>query len=142
MTTAHRAAGGDYPVQSSCAMMPAAVGANGKIAAQNRQAVTHYRQTVIGYQMMQQRTVTITNRLGLHARAAAKLVRVATTYRSSVWLARADAQDKTADAKSIFNVLLLAAAQGTVLEVITEGEDETAAVEALCHLIAEKFGEE
>jgi phosphocarrier protein HPr len=91
---------------------------------------------------MQQRTITITNRLGLHARAAAKLVRVAAGYRSNVFLARNDAQHKTADAKSIFNVLLLAAAQGTVLEVVTEGEDETAAIEALCQLIAGKFGEE
>lgn len=91
---------------------------------------------------MQQRQITITNRLGLHARAAAKLVRVAGGFRSEVLLARAEAQHKPADAKSIFNVLLLAAAQGTVLEIITEGEDETAAIEALCQLIADKFGEE
>ena len=92
--------------------------------------------------MMQQRTITITNRLGLHARAAAKLVRLAGGFRSQVWLARADAQYKPVDAKSIFNVLLLAAAQGTALEILTEGEDETAAVEALCQLITDKFGEE
>jgi phosphocarrier protein len=91
---------------------------------------------------MQQRTITITNRLGLHARAAAKLVRVAARYRSHVLLARSDSPQQTADAKSIFNVLLLAAAQGTALEVITEGDDEITAIEALCHLIAEKFGEE
>lgn len=91
---------------------------------------------------MQQRTIIITNRLGLHARAAAKLVRLAAGYRSSVLLARSEMPQQTADAKSIFNVLLLAAAQGTALEVITEGEDEVAAVEALCSLIAQKFGEE
>ena len=91
---------------------------------------------------MQQRTITITNRLGLHARAAAKLVRLAAGYRSSVLLARSELPHQTADAKSIFNVLLLAAAQGTALEVIAEGEDEVAAVEALCGLIAQKFGEE
>jgi phosphocarrier protein HPr len=92
--------------------------------------------------MMQQRTVTITNRLGLHARAAAKLVRLAGGFRSQVWLTRADTQHKMVNAKSIFNVLLLAAAQGTALELFTEGEDETAAAEALCKLIADKFGEE
>ena len=92
--------------------------------------------------MMQQRTIIITNRLGLHARAAAKLVRLAGGFRSQVWLARADAQHKMVNAKSIFNVLLLAAAQGTTLKVFTEGEDEADAVEALCQLITEKFGEE
>lgn len=91
---------------------------------------------------MQQRTIVITNRLGLHARAAAKLVRVAAGFHSQVLLARTDARHQPADAKSIFNVLLLAASQGTQLEVITEGEDETVAVEALCALIAGKFGEE
>ena len=91
---------------------------------------------------MQQRTIMITNRLGLHARAAAKLVRVAAGFQSHVSLLRTDARHQTADAKSIFNVLLLAAAQGTELEVVTEGEDEMAAVEALCALIAAKFGEE
>lgn len=90
---------------------------------------------------MQQRTITITNRLGLHARAAAKLVRLAGGFRSEVWLARADTLHKLVNAKSIFNVLLLAAAQGTALEVFTEGEDEIEAVEALCQLIADEFGE-
>ena len=80
---------------------------------------------------MQQRTVTITNRLGLHARAAAKLVRLAGGFRSQVWLARADVQHKMVNAKSIFNVLLLAAAQGPALELFTEGEDETDAAEAM-----------
>lgn len=91
---------------------------------------------------MQQRMITITNRLGLHARAAAKLVQLAGGFRSEVWLARADAEQQRVDAKSIFNVLLLAAAQGVVLEIITEGEDETDALEALCRLIADKFGEQ
>ena len=91
---------------------------------------------------MQQRTITITNRLGLHARAAAKLVRVAAGFRCHVQVARADARQQAADAKSIFNVLLLAATQGTAIEISTEGEDEAEAVEALCALIADKFGEE
>ncbi len=92
---------------------------------------------------MQQRTVTITNRLGLHARAAAKLVKLAASYRKSrVTLARSDASHQTADAKSIFSVLLLAATQNTLIEITVEGPDEDLAMEALCRLIADKFGEE
>ncbi|NOT60118.1 MAG: HPr family phosphocarrier protein [Acidobacteria bacterium] len=90
---------------------------------------------------MQQRTLSIPNKLGLHARAAAKLVRLAATFESKVLLARAEAPQKTADAKSIFNVLLLAAAQGTSLIVSTDGTDEEAALNALCELIENKFGE-
>jgi phosphocarrier protein len=91
---------------------------------------------------MQRKTLTITNRLGLHARAAAHLVRVANGFRSNIALARADTRRQTADAKSIFSVLLLAATQGTELEVIAEGTDEAAALQALCQLIEDKFGEE
>lgn len=90
---------------------------------------------------MQQRTVTIKNRLGLHARAAARLVRLAGGFRSELRLARCDAREKTADAKSILGVLMLAATQHTVLEINAEGEDEVTAVDALCALIDEKFGE-
>jgi phosphocarrier protein len=90
---------------------------------------------------MQQRTLSIPNKLGLHARAAAKLVRLAASFESVVQLARVEAPHKTADAKSIFNVLLLAAAQGTLLIVSTEGADEEAALTALCELIDNKFGE-
>jgi len=91
---------------------------------------------------MQQRTVIITNRLGLHARAAAKLVRLASTFKSDVMLARAESRHKTVDAKSIFAVLLLAATQNTAVEIIAEGLDEEAAIEALCQLITDKFGEQ
>jgi phosphocarrier protein HPr len=90
---------------------------------------------------MQQRSLSIPNKLGLHARAAAKLVRLAATFESSVQLARAESPQKTADAKSILNVLLLAAAQGTALVVTTEGTDEQSALQALCELIEGKFGE-
>ncbi len=90
---------------------------------------------------MQQRTLSIPNKLGLHARAAAKLVRLAASFESTVQLARAETPHKTADAKSIFNVLLLAASQGTSLVVSTEGADEEAALNALCELIENKFGE-
>lgn len=91
---------------------------------------------------MQQQTVTITNRLGLHARAAAKLVKLANTFKSDVFLARSESRQKTVDAKSIFAVLLLAATQNTAIEIIAEGVDEKEVVEALHGLITDKFGEE
>ena len=88
---------------------------------------------------MQTRTVTIVNRLGLHARAAAKLVKLASGFQSKIDIA---ARQKTADAKSIFSVLLLAASQSTEVEITVEGPDEEAAMSALCTLIADKFGEQ
>jgi phosphocarrier protein HPr len=87
-----------------------------------------------------ERSVTVINRLGLHARAAAKLVRAASAYRSSIALARTDGGAR-ADAKSILSVLLLAAARGTELRVSAEGPDEEAALVAVCRLIEEGFGE-
>ncbi|HYE74073.1 MAG TPA: HPr family phosphocarrier protein [Blastocatellia bacterium] len=90
---------------------------------------------------MQQRRIVIRNRLGLHARAAAKLVRLANSYNSSVSLARVDSGQKIADAKSILGVLMLAAAQNSEVDVMTEGDDEMAAMEALCNLIENKFDE-
>jgi phosphocarrier protein len=90
---------------------------------------------------MRRRTVQVTNRLGLHARAAAKLVHLANRFRSTIALARCD-NGQTVDAKSILGVLLLAASAGTYLDVIASGEDEADAVEAICRLIESKFGEE
>jgi len=84
--------------------------------------------------------VTIVNRLGLHARAAAKLVRAATAFRSTVRLVRAD-RGAVADAKSILSVLMLAAARGTELQITAEGPDEGQALDALCQLIGGGFGE-
>jgi len=91
---------------------------------------------------MQQRTIIITNRLGLHARAAAKLVKLANGFESDIFLARSESPHKPVDARSIFNVLLLAAAKDASIEIVTEGADEAAAIEALCRLVASKFGEE
>lgn len=88
---------------------------------------------------MQTRTVTIVNRLGLHARAAAKLVKLASGFQSKIVIS---ARQKTADAKSIFSVLLLAATQSTEIEITVEGPDEETAMSALCTLIADKFGEQ
>ena len=84
--------------------------------------------------------MTIVNRLGLHARAAAKLVRTATAFESSLRLVRAD-RSASADAKSILSVLMLAASRGTELLITAEGEDEREALDALCSLIAGGFGE-
>jgi phosphocarrier protein len=97
---------------------------------------------------MQRLTLPITNRLGLHARAAAKLVKLANSFRCEVLLARADSPSNTtaraepADAKSIFGILLLAASRGAQVEVITKGVDEVEAMEAIRQLIEGKFGEE
>ncbi|MEP7342996.1 MAG: HPr family phosphocarrier protein [Acidobacteriota bacterium] len=91
---------------------------------------------------MQQRTIIITNRLGLHARAAAKLVKLVSSFESDIFLAPSESPHKTVDARSIFNVLLLAAAKDASIEIVAEGADEEAAIEAMCRLVASKFGEE
>jgi phosphotransferase system HPr (HPr) family protein len=93
---------------------------------------------------MIERTLQIKTRLGLHARAAAKLVRVASGFRSQVQLRRVDGQGaaaQCADAKSILSVLMLAAGCGTELQASADGSDEEAAINALARLFAEGFGE-
>jgi phosphotransferase system HPr (HPr) family protein len=89
--------------------------------------------------MVEQR-VTITNRLGLHARAAAQLVRTANRFQSFLRVERMDGS-ATADAKSILSVLMLAASRGTELRLFADGDDESEAIEALRSLFAEGFGE-
>lgn len=89
---------------------------------------------------MIQRKLLIQTRLGLHARAAAKLVRVANAFQSSVSLRRLDA-GTSADAKSILSVLMLAASRGTELQASVEGVDEEAAMNAVERLFNEGFGE-
>jgi phosphocarrier protein HPr len=91
---------------------------------------------------MQQRKLVISNRLGMHARAAARLVRLANGFSSDIQLARSEALHRTVNAKSIFSVLLLAATQGTMIEIIVEGPDEAEAIESLSRLIEENFGED
>jgi phosphocarrier protein HPr len=85
------------------------------------------------------RTVTVTNQLGLHARAAARFVHLAAKYDSQIRVGR-DA--RVMDGKSIMGILLLAAARGTSLTISAEGPDEDAAVTALCGLVEAGFGEE
>lgn len=87
---------------------------------------------------MVRRTITIINKLGLHARAAAKLVATASEYRSSVQISR---KGRQVDAKSIMPVMMLAASKGVEVELIADGEDENEAIEALTALIEDYFGE-
>jgi phosphocarrier protein HPr len=89
---------------------------------------------------MPERIVSVSNRLGLHARAAARLVQLASNYRCQVQLRRMD-NNQPADGKSILGVLLLAASFGTEIVVTTSGEGENEALEAVCQLIEGKFGE-
>jgi phosphocarrier protein HPr len=89
---------------------------------------------------MVERMLTVRARLGLHARAAAKLVRVASGFDSKVELKRVDS-GISADAKSILSVLMLAASRGTSLQASVDGSDEEAAMAAIDELFAEGFGE-
>ncbi|RMJ03993.1 Phosphocarrier protein HPr [Marinobacter litoralis] len=84
------------------------------------------------------RTVTIINKLGLHARATAKLVATASEYESEVWISR---NDRKVNAKNIMQVMMLAASQGTTVELIADGPDAQEAIDALTDLIADYFGE-
>lgn len=88
---------------------------------------------------MRRRELRVTNRLGLHARAAAKFVHTANRFRSRITVARGE---RSMDGKSILGILLLAASQGAELVVTAEGEDEESAVEALAGLVEARFGED
>jgi phosphocarrier protein HPr len=85
-----------------------------------------------------QQELEIINRLGLHARASVKLTQTAGQFASEIWLSR---NGKRVNAKSIMGVMMLAAARGTKVVIETEGADEAAAMEALCALVANRFGE-
>jgi phosphocarrier protein len=80
----------------------------------------------------------IVNKLGLHARAAAKFTHVARGFQSEIWLSRAG---RRVNAKSIMGVMMLAAGKGSTVRIEAEGADADAALAALARLIAEKFGE-
>ena len=87
---------------------------------------------------MTTRSVTVVNPLGLHARAAAKFVHIATKFDSQIRVGR---DSKVMDGKSIMGILLLAASRGTTLMITADGPDEQAAVEALARLVESGFGE-
>ena len=87
---------------------------------------------------MLQREAEILNKLGLHARAAARLTQLAGQFRSNIWLIR---NGKRVNAKSIMGVMMLAAAKGATINIEADGPDEEAAVQALTRLIANYFEE-
>jgi phosphocarrier protein len=88
---------------------------------------------------MMTKECVIRNRLGLHARAAAKFVQTATRFASHIRVSR---DGKTMDGKSIMGILLLAASAGTTVVITADGSDEADAVDALCRLVEGGFGEE
>ena len=82
--------------------------------------------------------IEISNKLGLHARASAKLTQLAGSFDSEVWLEKGT---RRINAKSIMGVMMLAAGKGSKIVVETQGDDEQAALEAILKLITDKFGE-
>lgn len=85
------------------------------------------------------RDVTIANKLGLHARASAKFVKLASAYESEITLSR---NEQTVNAKSIMGIMMLAAGKGSELKLCADGKDEQSAIEALVALIDDFFGED
>lgn len=87
---------------------------------------------------MLQQDIEIINKLGLHARASAKLTQLAGNYASEIWLSR---NGRRVNAKSIMGVMMLAAAKGSTITIETDGADEAEAMTALKALISDRFGE-
>lgn len=83
-------------------------------------------------------STNISNKLGLHARASAKLTKLAGSFACEVWMSKGE---RRVNAKSIMGVMMLAAGMGSTVELETDGPDEQAAMAALLALIADKFGE-
>lgn len=88
---------------------------------------------------MREVVVQVTNRLGLHARAAARFVHLANTFRSKITVSK---DGTRVDGKSILGLLTLAASRGSRIHLAAEGDDEEAAVERLAELVRQRFGEE
>jgi phosphocarrier protein len=87
---------------------------------------------------MLQTEVEIVNKLGLHARASAKLTQLASGFQSDIWLTR---NGRRVNAKSIMGVMMLAAGKGATIGIETSGSDADAALKAILELIVDKFGE-
>jgi phosphocarrier protein HPr len=87
---------------------------------------------------MMRRELKVVNRLGLHARASARLTQEAARFASAIWLSR---KGRRVNAKSIMGVMMLAAGMGATVELEAEGADEADAVSAIERLFAERFGE-
>ena len=83
-------------------------------------------------------SISISNRLGLHARASAKLTKLAGSFQSEISISR---NDRRVNAKSIMGVMMLAAGIGSIVEIEIDGPDEQSAMDALIALINDKFGE-
>ena len=83
-------------------------------------------------------TISISNKLGLHARASAKLTKLAGRFKSEIHLGR---NSRRVNAKSILGVMMLAAGQGSEISIEVDGEDEELAMQGLLELIADRFGE-
>ena len=88
---------------------------------------------------MLEQQLTIVNKLGLHARAAAKLVKLSSTFKASIELQK---DDKRVNCKSIMGVMMLAAGRGSAVKLYAEGPDEEAALNAVLQLIENRFGED
>ena len=91
---------------------------------------------------MLERTVTIRNALGMHARAAARFVHAAGAFQCRVTVTREDRADRIVDGKSILGLLLLAAARGVTIRISADGADEEDAIGALCRLVDAGFEDE
>ena len=87
---------------------------------------------------MIQTNTNISNKLGLHARASAKLTKLAGSFACEVWMTKGE---RRVNAKSIMGVMMLAAGMGSVVQLETSGADEQIAMDALLAMIADKFGE-
>ncbi|MDD5240777.1 MAG: HPr family phosphocarrier protein [Sulfuricella sp.] len=87
---------------------------------------------------MLQRDIEIINKLGLHARASAKLTQLAGQFKSEIWIMR---NERRVNAKSIMGVMMLAASKGSTIYLETDGADENEAMQALVALIEDRFGE-
>ncbi|AUR52142.1 HPr family phosphocarrier protein [Aquella oligotrophica] len=82
--------------------------------------------------------IEVVNKLGLHARASSKLVQLANTFRSEIFIER---NGRKANAKSIMSLMMLAASKGSQISIICSGEDEESALEEICQLFTDRFGE-
>ena len=87
---------------------------------------------------MIKKNITITNKLGLHARASAKLTQTSSKFKSGIFISR---NGRRVNAKSIMGVMMLAAGLGSTVEIETDGEDEQAAMDTIEKLFVDKFGE-
>ena len=87
---------------------------------------------------MLKQTTTVINKLGLHARASAKLTKIAGAFSCQVWVSKGE---RRVNAKSIMGVMMLAAGIGSEIEIETDGDQEAQAMDALLALLADKFGE-